>query len=265
MSEGNGTDARAARLIGRAICAGLVAVTVPAIGQTSSISPDSVLSFLESIAAPRQVGPSVFGISSGFGMSWGTAYLAASITDRRERNQNEVDASYAMGLGLLPNNWWIGTDLHIGILSATPGDQDEAGNLGYKVHTRWNTEGASIGLAVGAGNVMPWGDPEAVKTHHYGVVSIASQATSRHAGYVASLGYSNGISDNGTRAAAFAGLGWTMGKRASGSIAWAGDEWLIGGTVKPLTQLPVFVSLGLGDVDNRIDGQRVMMTFSYVF
>lgn len=233
------------------------------------IKPADVITFLESISTPRQVGPSIFGIASGFGMSWGTAYMAASFTNRRldpgERAQNPLDGSYAFGLGLIPSDWWIGADAHLGIISATPGDQDEAGNLGYKIHTRWDTPGATLGFALGAGNVLPWGEPEAKETHHYGVLSVASKSTALRAGYILSLGYSTGISNIGETPAAFAGLGWTIGKRASGSIAWAGDEWLIGGTVKPLTQLPVFVSLGLGDVDNRIDGQRVMMTFSYVF
>lgn len=238
----------------------------------SSLTPSVVLRVLDSMVPRSAVGPSTFGIPSGFGLNHGQAYAAVAITNNRqledERSGQPIDGSYAFGIGMGNASDGLGFEANLGILSSTPGDQTEAGNLGFKLHKRIIYDEKNVGLSVGASNVAPWGDPSAIKTAFYSAASLVTTQTvipTLKPDVMITGGISSGARNYGQDPGAFIGIGGKYADTASISISWAGDELVAGTTFQPDLRYPVMVSAGLADITKANDTQRLLFSVSYSF
>ena len=220
---------------------------------------------------PRSiVGPSTYGIPSGFGLGRGQGYVSGSITNHRtedaEAASEEFDGSYAFGVGLSDPNDTVGLDVNLGILSSTPGDQTEAGNWGFKAHKQGQNPYGLFGLSVGANNVAPWGDPQAIKTSYYVAVSQITQQTYTtlvKPDIMISAGLSDGARKGGRSPGAYLGIGAKYTGTSSVSVGWSGDEIVTGVSFQPLLTVPAVVSAGVADVANQNDDRRVLLSVTY--
>lgn len=218
------------------------------------------------------MGASTYGIPSGYGLNHGQAYVAGSITNRRqladERSGERVDGSYALGVGYGDPTESVGIESNLGILSSTPGDQDEAGNLGFKIHKRLTSANGPVGISAGASNVMPWGDPEAVKASYYASASLITTQTifpNLRPDVMVTGGASTGAKNYGQDPGVFLGIGGKLADTASISVSWSGDELIAGSTFQPDLRYPVMFSAGVGDITNANDAQRLLFSVSYTF
>ena len=257
----------------RALVAALVAApALPAHADSVPLKPEDVLSLLDSMIPRSAVGPSTYGIPSGYGLNHGQGYLAGSVTNRRqladERAGEPIDGSYAAGIGLGDPIGAVGIEANLGILSSTPGDQDEAGNLGIKAHRRFDSKSGPVGVSVGAANVMPWGDPTAVKTSYYASASLITTQTAvptMRPDLMVTGGVSTGARNYGQDPGVFLGVGGKFADTVSGSVAWSGDEIVVGTTFQPDLRYPVMMSAGVADLMNNNDAQRLLFSVSYAF
>lgn len=216
------------------------------------------------------VGPSTYGIPSGFGLGRGQAYASGSITNHRtedaEAASEEFDGSYAFGVGLSDPNDVIGFDINLGILSSTPGDQTEAGNFSLKAHKQGPNQYGMFGLSAGANNVAPWGDPEAIKTSYYIAASQITRQTYTtlvKPDIMISGGISDGAKNGGRETGAYLGIGAKYTGSSSVSIGWSGDEIVTGVSMQPILTAPVIVSAGIADVANQNDDRRLLLSVTY--
>ena len=220
---------------------------------------------------PRSiVGPSTYGIPSGFGLGRGQAYISGSITNNRtedsEAATEKFDGSYAFGVGLSDPNDIVGFDINLGILSSTPGDQTEAGNFSVKTHKQGPNQYGMFGLSAGANNVAPWGDPEAIKTSYYIAASQITRQTYTtlvKPDIMISGGISDGAKNGGRDPGAYLGIGAKYTSSTSVSIGWSGDEIVTGVSLQPVLTAPVIVSAGIADVVNQNDDRRFLLSVTY--
>ena len=236
------------------------------------LSPQDILSILDSMVPRSAVGPSTFGIPSGFGLNGGQGYVAVSLTNNRqledERTSQPIDGSYALGVGLGNASTGVGFESNLGILSSTPGYQTEACNLGFKVHKRTSYRSMPLGVSLGAANVAPWGDPSDIKTSFYTAVSVITSQTiipTLKPDLMITGGFSSGAKNYGQDSGVFFGIGGKYSEVASMSLAWAGDELVAGTTFQPNLKHPVMVSAGIADITKANDAQRLLLSISYSF
>jgi len=264
------TDHLAIVFLGLAVAA--ASTFSPVIQAKDQLSANETLLLLDSLIPRSAVGASTYGIPSGYGLNHGQAYLSGSVTNKRqladERAGENIDGSYAFGVGFGDPNSSVGVESNLGILSSTPGDQDEAGNLGFKIHKRLNSGLGPVGVSAGASNVMPWGDPEAVKTSYYASASLITTQTqlpNLRPDLMITGGGSTGARNYGQDPGIFLGIGGKLADTASISISWSGDELVAGSTFQPDLRYPVMLSAGIGDITKANDAQRLLFSISYTF
>jgi len=240
--------------------------------EQEKLSPNEVISLLQYMVPRSAVGPSTFGIFSGYGLNHGQAFLSGSITNKRqlegERSGERIDGSYAAGIGIGDPINSFGFEAHLGILSSTPGDHTEAGNLGFKIHRRTETKSGPLGFAVGASNVAPWGDPTAIKTSYYGAASLLTTQSvipKLKPDIMLTGGVSTGARNAGQDPGVFLGIGGKINDTSSFSASWSGDEFIVGATTQPDLRIPIMVSAGIADVNDSNNAQRLILSFSYSF
>ena len=240
--------------------------------EQARLSPEETLSLLQYLVPRSAVGPSTYGIASGYGLNHGQAFLSGSITNKREleeeRAGERIDGSYAAGIGIGDPSKSLGFEAHLGVLSSTLGDQTEAGNLGFKIHRRTETASGPLGFAVGASNVAPWGDPTAIKTSYYGAASFLTTQSvfpELKPDIMLTGGISTGARNTGEDPGVFFGLGGKITDTSSLSASWAGDEIIVGSVFQPDLRIPVMVSAGIADLTDRNNSQRLILSFSYTF
>ena len=247
-------------------------IVLPAHADKGQLDPEDILTILDSMIPRSAVGPATYGIPSGYGLNHGQGYIAGSITNKRqladERGSEPIDGSYAAGIGIGNPVDAVGLEANVGILSSTPGDQDEAGNLGFKAHKRINSDVGPVGFSFGASNVLPWGDPKAIKTSYYTSASLITTQTAiptMKPDLMITGGVSTGARNYGQDSGIFLGMGGKFADTVSGSVSWSGDEFVAGTTFQPDLRYPVMMSIGVGDLTNNNDAQRLLFSMSYAF
>lgn len=228
-------------------------------------------------AAPAPRAATV-GIVSGFGLRHGTAFAAGALTNRRERTGSDVDASAAIGLGFGDPYNAIGIDLTLGLVSTTPpwsrrGNNSvlgEDGNISLRLHRNIGSvfPGSTTSVAIGAGNLVSWGDARNVPTNYFLASStIANLAIAdRVFPTNLTLGYGTAIRNLERDPGLFAGIGVGVNSWLSVGASWVGDEWIAGINLFPRISDRVDVQVGLqyADVTRRVSRGRVNLTVSLV-
>jgi len=213
------------------------------------------------LASPPRV--ATLGVATGFGLPRGAAVVSAAATDRRERRpgRRDVDASVAAALGLGRVAGWDATAV-LGLTSVTPSEFGDSGTLGVQVSRALiGPEGRGhASVAVGLGNLLRWGDSRGLKPSAFVAASTVQPlgATS----VMATLGYGSAVAGQGRRPAAFAAAGLGVSGGVAVSLGWAGDEVVGGLTFWPTGAGRAQVSVGVGDVTNRLGGHRLLVSVS---
>ncbi|ANB03162.1 hypothetical protein ECTOBSL9_2746 [Ectothiorhodospira sp. BSL-9] len=265
-----------ARLLLWSLCAALVAT--PTWAQASStqgtITDQQFLDYLRqlAIASPAATPQAAqFGVISGFGLPHGTAFASGVLTDRRERRaQRDYDGSASLGVGFGNAREAVGVDITLGIISTTPSEFAEDGNLNLKMHRQLPglMPGGVSSVAVGVGNLVRWGDAQEVDQNRYVSGSTLLPLTTsggRALPVMLSAGHGTAISDLGREADSFFGAGVGLTTRFSASASWAGDEWITGVTWLE-RDLNMQVTLAMGDATDRLgEGRRYILAVAFVF
>lgn len=213
-------------------------------------------------AQPRRVG--IFGIPSGFAAPHGLGFAALSLTNRRDRGRlGAWDASLAFGLGLGDATRGIGVTPVIDITSVTPYHFGTSGKIGVKL---------SRNVALGAGwqgaasvdlhNILTWGDSRVLDPGASLTLSALGTVGRSGMPILLSAGYGSDISDRGTSPGGYAGLGVGLGPRLGASLGWYGDEAIAGVNFWPPGDRNMQISVGVGDITNRISGRRLLASVS---
>ncbi|MCG5526121.1 hypothetical protein LRB11_14485 [Ectothiorhodospira haloalkaliphila] len=262
------------RLMLGVLCVPLLAA--PALAQAASAQPtiteQQFLDYLRQLAMELPPPPpqaSQFGVISGFGMPHGTAFVAGVLTDRRERRSDrDYDGSAGVGVGFGNARDAVGVDVTLGIISTTPSEFAEDGNLNVKVHRQLPglMSGGVSSVAVGVGNLVRWGDAREVDQNRYASASTLlplSTPGGRSVPVMLTAGHGTAISDLGREADSFFGAGVGLTSRFSATASWAGDEWITG--VSWLERdLNMQVTLAMGDATDRLgDGRRYILAVAF--
>jgi hypothetical protein len=214
--------------------------------------------------SPRNV--STFGINSGFGLPGGSMFAAGAITDERDRVQgSNMDGSGAVGLGFGDASQSIGADLSVGILSVDPDDFGEDGNVSARVFRQLPGFGGSgvSSVALGVANAASWGAAKNIDSNYFIAGSTVIDISPNTSGYLPlmlSAGYGTGVKNLERDPAGFFGAGIGFTSRFSASTSWNGDEVMAGLGIRPFLRYNGQITLGMGDVTNRLDGRRWIIT-----
>jgi len=209
---------------------------------------------------------STFGINSGFGLPGGSMFAAGAITDVRDRVQgSSVDGSGAVGLGFGDASQSIGADLSVGILSVDPDDFGEDGNVSARVFRQLPGFGSSgiSSVALGVANAANWGSAKNIDSNYFIAGSTIIDISPNASGYLPlmlSAGYGTGVKNLERDPAGFFGAGIGFTSRFSASTSWSGDEVMVGLGIRPFLRYNSQITLGMGDVTNRLDGRRWIIT-----
>ncbi|WP_412851422.1 hypothetical protein [Ectothiorhodospira shaposhnikovii] len=237
----------------------------PAVASTASSPEDQALSEADFLAFLRtlvrdplpQPQATNFGVTTGFGLPHGAGFVAGVVTDKRERSRSDTDASAALGLGLGDARNAVGLEVTLGIISTTPSQFAEDGNLNVKLHRILPglTDQGISSVAVGANNVVRWGDAREVDVNRYvagtTVLNVNTQDPARPIPVMLTAGYGTAVSNLGRDEDGFFGLGIGLTHYLAASASWAGDEWIAGINLRPFRALNAQVTLAMGDVTDR--------------
>lgn len=212
---------------------------------------------------PRPVG--IFGIPSGFAAPRGVGFVSGALTNRRDRRATGgFDASLVLGFGFGDARRGIAVTPLVDITSVTPSKFGTSGKIGVSLARevvsgpRWI---GSVGLDLG--NLVTWGDSKVLDQTWSLAYSAVRPAGPRHAmPLMVSFGYGTGISKRGTDDGAFAGLGLGVSEYVGVSLGWYGDEAIAGVNLWPDDEKNMQISLGVGDINNRVGGRRLLLSVS---
>lgn len=234
----------------------------------STLSDAELLDLLQRLeqgraARPRPVG--IFGIPSGFGVPRGVGFAALALTNRRDRARlGDWDASIALGFGLGDPDNGIGITPTIDITSVSPRHFGSSGKLGLSLSRslpfgpRWRGS-AALDLA----NLVTWGDSTVLdRDWNLAVSAVRPAGAGGDMPLMISLGYGSGVSDRGTTDGFFAGVGAGLSDSFGVSLGWFGDEAIAGVNVWPGAAKNLQISLGLGDITDRVSGRRFLLAVS---
>lgn len=233
----------------------------------SSLSDAELLDLLARLEAQRRAEPrrvGLFGIPSGFAAPHGLGFAALSATNRRDRGRlGAWDASLAFGFGLGDATRSIGVTPVIDITSVTPYHFGSSGKIGVKLSrhfvlgTGWQGA-ASLDLQ----NLLTWGDSRVLDPGASLTLSALGTIGRNGAPLLLSAGYGSDVSDRGTRPGGYAGIGVGLSPRTGVSLGWYGDEAIAGVNYWPPGKRNVQISVGVGDITNRVSGRRLLASVS---
>jgi hypothetical protein len=250
----------------------LALLSCPATSFAQSVDPGSLsdadlVALREAIARQleREAPVSITGIRSGFGLSFGQIAAGAGLTDRRERRfEGDWDASLSFAFGLLPQDSPIGATLGVDITSVSPFHFGQSGTMGLTLTHRLAPMGDWQGsLALGAENLVTWGDSTAQSVEYFVAGSWHRPGDQDAPPLLLSVGYGTGEADGGGEAGLFGGVGLGLTDRSAGSLAWTGDEVIAAVSFWPDAPRGTMLSVGVGDLTNRIDGRRAILALTW--
>jgi hypothetical protein len=240
-------------------------VSLPDLSQLSDGELLDLLARLE--RARRRAGPvSVFGIPSGFGVPHGVGFAALAATNRRDRGRTgDWDASLVLGAGFGDAETGVNITPLLDVTSVSPHHFGESGKFGLRLAR--HLPGARqwrLSTALDLDNLLTWGDSRVLSREWSVAVSgLRAPDDSFGAPVMVSLGYGSGVSQRGTEPGGFAGIGIGVSPSGSLGLGWYGDEAIAGGSFVIPRRENVQISLGFGDITNRVSGRRLLVAMSF--
>ena len=214
-----------------------------------------------------------FGVVPGFGMSQGDIGGGVAYTDDTGAGDDDASIGLAVGLGDPVNA--VGLDLLVGIISTTD-DFAQDGDVGVRLHRRLPgfVPGGASSVAVGVSRAARWGDADVLDPSYYGSFSTAlpmpTGVTSLiTVGYGTNLKDTNAFLERGvldersSEDAIFGSLGIGWNQYLDTSVSWDGDEVMAGLGIRPLDSSNLTLTLGIGDITDRRDNRRALVTLSW--
>lgn len=215
----------------------------------------------------RSAPVTVVGIRSGFGQAPGLLSFGGALTNLRDRQFDDWDASLTLTYGFGDDRAGVGVTLTADITSVSPFHFGQSGKLNLALTRRFGPEGVpwTGSVAIGAENLAPWGDSEALETDYFAAFSWHRQGSLETPPLMVSLGYGTGVSGGGYEPGLFGGIGVGLGQNSAASLAWNGDEAIAALTIWPDWPAGSSLSIGVGDLTNTLDARRVIIGASWSF
>lgn len=232
----------------------------------STLSDQELLDLLEGIESHRMnaVRPvAIFGIPSGFGAAPGIGFVAIAGTNRRDRRrEGDWDGSLAFGFGFGDPVRGIGVTPIVDVTSVSPYHFGSSGKIGVTLSRAvsfgpgWS---GSVGLSLE--NLIRWGDSSVLDPEASLAVS-AVHGLGNGMPLMLSAGYGTGVSDGGRDDGGFLGVGLGLAPKAAVGLGWYGDEAVGGATFWPGERGNMQISVGIGDMTDRVSGRRLLLAVS---
>lgn len=237
--------------------------------------------FIEPIVKPGEslkASPgSSAGTPSGYGASFGQAYVGGGLFFPLEENRDRVDGSLGFGFGLGNAAKSVGLEVNVNITSVGGGDTfdfGDSGSVGFKLH-RYFSDGTAV--AVGWLNPVKWGDVNTAKDTIYGVVTRAFPLQPNNLNnrmpLTISVGIGSGafrskgaIDANENAANIFASLGLRVLPQVSLVSSWTGNRLNMGASVVPFRNTPIVINGIFTDITSNLDtGLGFSLSAGYIF
>jgi hypothetical protein len=210
-----------------------------------------------------------FGIPSGFGASWGNAFISASGATPGKRRDGNIDGSISVGFGL-------GSADTIGVEFAY--NQGSIKNFGkngtfdVKAHRVVYAEGTNqVSVGVGWNAFAQHVSEGVIPSSVYGVVSTYSLLQADDQYNKMPISFSAGVGGGQFRqgnasTGVFAGVGVQVLPQFSVGASWSGIGINAGVSYVPYPEIPLTFVLTGGDLtDNTAGGTVVVLSASYGF
>ena len=230
---------------------------------------DEYLSLITELKSYRVPKVSVGGISSGFGASKGSKFVAVSYTNKdTQTGGKDDDGSIALGFGFGNPVDGVGLEATIGITSVSTtlwgdGKFGDEGNISVKVHKQvdFNEIFDAASVAFGISNLAGWGSTtENPKNYNLSFTGLSYLGSADTVGLMLTAGYGTAVSDVETTGSFFAGAG-VGNSNFSASISTPGDELWLSGTWFPDVLSGSSLSVSVADVTNEQSRKRTIITF----
>lgn len=235
----------------------------------STLSDEELLDLLNQLERGRQRRPtrvSNFGVPSGFGLPNRVGFVGLAATNKRDRRfEDDWDGSLVFGMGFGDADRAIAVTPMVDITSLTPYHIGESGKIGVTLSRNFSFGGTwQGGVALDLQNLVTWGDSNLLDPDaNLAVSGIRPADEAFGLPMMLTLGYGSGIRDRGTEPGVFGGVGLGLSDRYGASLSWYGDEWIGGVAIWGLAQRNLQISLGVGDITDRISGRRLLVAVSF--
>lgn len=235
----------------------------------STLSDQELLDLIDWLEAqelsrPRPV--SILGIPSGFGAPRGVVFASGALTNRRDRQiLGDVDGSFAFGFGFGNARNGIGVTPLVDITSVTPRKFGSSGKVSVKLSRELSFAERWVGsAALDLENLVTWGDSNVLdRTWTLSYSAVRPAGPRARVPLMYTLGYGSGVADRGTTDGVFGGIGLGLSEYVGVSLAWYGDEAIGGLSIWPDDEKNMQISLGIGDITNRVQGRRLLFAVSF--
>ncbi|MBD2343495.1 hypothetical protein [Anabaena subtropica] len=217
------------------------------------------------------------GTPSGYGASFGQAYIGGGLYFPLERSRDRVDGSLSVGFGLGDAAKSVGLEVNVNITSVGGGndfDFGDSGGVGFKLH-KYFSDGTAV--AVGWSNPIKWGDVNRAKDTIYGVVTrsfpLQPDSPDNKMPLTVSVGLGSGafrskgaIDANENAVNLFASLGLRVIPQVSLVSSWTGNRLNMGASFAPFQNTPIVINAIFTDVTSNLDtGLGFSLSAGYTF
>ncbi len=207
--------------------------------------------------------PSSFGVTGGFGLPRGAFAVSGSFTDEGRSSGGDEDGSLGAAVGLGDPYQGIGLDLSLGLLSVGE-DFGQDGVIGARVHRVLPgfVDGGMSSVSAGVSNAARWGTADQLDQNYYGAFSTTLPMPSGVSSMI-TVGYGSNADEKGTEEGVYGSLGIGWNSYVNTTAAWTSEEVIISAGVKPFLDRNLIITAGMGDVTDRVDNRRFLLTAAW--
>lgn len=248
-------------------------------GDTNKLRQELLIEPIVTISEPPKASPgSTAGTPSGYGASFGQAYIGGGLFFPLDDTRDSVDGSLSVGFGLGDAGKAVGLEVNVNITSVGGNGNDfdfgDSGSVGFKLH-KYFTDGTAV--AIGWSNAVKWGDVNRAKDTIYGVVTksflLQPNSPDNKLPLTISVGLGSGsfrsvgaINAGDNSANLFASLGLRVLPQVSLVSSWTGNRLNMGASFAPFKKTPIVINAIFTDVtDNLSNGLGFALSAGYSF
>ena len=207
---------------------------------------------------------------SGLVSGWGSSFVALGGLD--SSSDDRTDGSLAFGMGLGDPIKSLGAVISVSIGSVKPdGGAGKRGALGFSVG-RFSVS-SQLGIALGVINVADWSDtPEKIKHSAYvavtKIIPVEDHPIIINAGVGTNAFADVQEVDRESEAGVFVSAGVYLTPHISLIADYTSSVLTLGTSILPVADLPLVITLGAFDVNNRVpgvEGTTIVGSVAYSF